>query len=80
MNMRRRGTDVECRQATGTTDGNRRNTPSPAHQNRPGACGRDLGWRPATAADPAGGTAAGSVRRRTREPERSPLTDREVEP
>jgi hypothetical protein len=84
MTMRLRGTEGECRQATGRTGGNHRIGPSPGHENRLGSCGRDLGWRPATSADPARGNHAGpaaeSVRRRTHEPERSPLTDKETEP
>jgi hypothetical protein len=84
MNMRVRGTARKCRRATGRTDGHRRSRPELAHQNRSGSYGRDLGWRPAGAADPAGGSRAGPaaepVPSQAHEPGRSPLTDREAEP
>jgi hypothetical protein len=84
MNLRLHGTEGQCRQTTAKAGGHPRNRPGPGHQNRSRSCGRDLGWRPATAAIPGDGSRAGlaaeSVRRRTHEPERAPLTDREAEP
>jgi hypothetical protein len=79
MRMRLRGTEGECRHKAETTGGNCRNRFSPGRHDCPGSCGRDLAWRPTTTADPAGksraGPAAQSVRRRTHEPERSPLAN-----
>jgi len=84
MNIRLRGTEADCRQATGRTGGNHRRRPGPGHQNRPGFCGRDVGWYPAPAADPAAGDSAGpaaeSIHRRPHEPDRAPLTDPEAKP
>jgi hypothetical protein len=84
MKPRLRRTEGQCRHATRTMSGHRRSRPGAGHQNRSRSCGRDLSWRPATAAIPADGSRAGpaaeSVRRRTHEPARSPLTDREAEP
>jgi hypothetical protein len=84
MNIRLRGTEADSRPATGRTGGRRRSRPGPGHQNRPGFCGRDVGWYPATAADPAAGSCAGpaaeSIHRRPHESDGAPLPDRKAKP
>jgi hypothetical protein len=59
MNTRLRGTEGECRQTAGGRTETGEARPAPGHQNRSGSCDRDLGWRSATAADPAGERRAG---------------------